>query len=477
MTKILEKPKSLYTNFDRKPGEYPKVTHYCPGCGHGRIHKLIAEALDQLECADETVFVSPVGCSVFGYYYFNTGNFQAAHGRAPAVGTGVARSNPGKMVISYQGDGDLGAIGTAEIIHAANRGENMTVIFVNNTIYGMTGGQMAPTTLEGQVTATSPYGRETETMGKAIRFSEIMSTLDAPVHVERVAVTDTKHIMKAKKAIYKALKSQRDGQGFSFVEIVSACPIGWKMSPKDSIKRINEEVIPYFPLGVFKDETETRKAKKVTPNTCKEEDIINVLGVDKESNLFTKDQKYIDNFKTQNIRVAGFGGQGVLLAGTVMGSLGMELGLNTSWLPSYGPEMRGGTANCHVVLSNKKIGSPFVEAPDVLIAMNEPSLVSFQKSVVKDGIIIANSSIINTKSSRKDVTVLEIPMTEIAESCGVKAAANMCAVAAYLAYTDVIKVDDMIKGIRANFKKKSLVEKNVEVINAAVKFVKENYSK
>jgi 2-oxoisovalerate ferredoxin oxidoreductase beta subunit len=477
MDKVLKKPSGFADNFVRKPGNYPKVTHYCPGCGHGRIHKLIAEAMEELEITDKTVFISPVGCSVFGYYYFDCGNMQAAHGRAPAVGTGAARSNPGSITISYQGDGDLAAIGTAEIVHAANRGEDMTVIFVNNTIYGMTGGQMAPTTLEGQKTTTSPTGRELDTMGQPIRMSEIIAQLETPVYVERVAVTDTKHIMKTKKAIKKALLSQKNGQGFSFVEIISACPIGWKMKPTDAIKRLNEEVIPFFPLNKFKDETDTRPAKKQHTNWPKEEDIIEVLGVNKESNLFPKDEKFIKEFTQQSIRIAGFGGQGVLLAGTTLGYLGMELGLQTTWLPSYGPEMRGGTANCHVVVDNKEIGSPVVDHPNVLIAMNGPSLDEFAPSVKEGGLIIINSSIIAEKYEREGVTTIYVPMNDIATDNGVRQAANMAAIAAYLAYSNKMGVDALKKCIEVNFKKKNLIQKNLEVIDAAAKYIQENYGK
>ncbi len=477
MSQTLSKPNAFYKNFNRKPGNFPKVTHYCPGCGHGRIHKLIAEAIDQLGVQDETIFISPVGCSVFGYYYFDCGNFQAPHGRAPAVGTGIARSNPGKMLISYQGDGDLGAIGTAEIIHAANRGENMTVIFVNNQIYGMTGGQMAPTTLIGQTTATSPTGREIETMGHPIKMSEIIAGLEAPVYVERVAVSDSKNIMKAKRAIHKALKAQKDGHGFSFVEILSACPIGWKMAPKDAVKKITDVVEKIFPLNLFKDEIAKRTPKKALSTTPNSEDIIKVLGVKEVKEVFKPDAEFVKNFKTQNIRIAGFGGQGVLLAGTTLGYLGMELGLHASWLPSYGPEMRGGTANCHVVLSNKMIGSPLVEAADVLIAMNAPSLYEFAPTVKKGGLIIVNSSIVEEKFSKDGVTTIHVPMTQIAEECGIKAAANMAAVAAYLTYQQNICVGKVIDLIKHSFKKASLVEQNIKVIHKAQEYVKKEYQK
>ncbi len=453
MATILQKPQGLVDKFVRKPGEYDQVTHYCPGCGHGRIHKLIAEAMDDFNIGDKTNFISPVGCSVFG--------------------TGLARSNPGSITISYQGDGDLGAIGTAEIIHAANRGENMTVIFVNNGIYGMTGGQMAPTTLEGQVTATSPSGRIVDEMGYPMRMSEIISTLEAPVYVERVAVTDIKGIMKARKAIRKAIKSQQDGYGFSFVEILSACPVGWKMTPLESTNHIKNNMEKYFPIQKFKDVIEDRSPKPIKSATIDPAKIIEVLGVDQDKKLFKEDKAFIDAFKDQHIRIAGFGGQGVLLAGTTIGYLGMEKNLYSTWLPSYGPEMRGGTANCHIVISNQKVGSPLVDKATCLIAMNAPSLVEFAPTVEKNGVIIINSSIIPDKSPRKDVNNIYIPMSEIAEECGVKQAANMAAIAAYLTYTKAFSIDDFKSLITASFKKKNLIEKNLAVIMKAHEYCKD----
>ncbi|MGZ4826927.1 MAG: thiamine pyrophosphate-dependent enzyme [Terriglobales bacterium] len=225
-----EKSPVFYDRYERK-GELQHQTHYCPGCGHGVAHKLIAEAIEELELQGKTIFVSPVGCSVFAYYYFNTGNVQAAHGRAPAAATGIKRACPDKIVISYQGDGDLAAIGTAEIVHAANRGEKITVFFVNNAIYGMTGGQMAPTTMVGQTSTTSPWGRRPSNEGFPLHVSEMLATLEAPVYIERVALSDNKNIMKARKAIRKGLELQRDGAGFSLVEILSPCPTIWKKDP------------------------------------------------------------------------------------------------------------------------------------------------------------------------------------------------------------------------------------------------------
>jgi 2-oxoglutarate ferredoxin oxidoreductase subunit beta len=225
--------------------------HYCPGCTHGIAHRLVAEALDELDIEGRTIGVSPVGCSYNNYLYFNCDMIQAAHGRAPAVATGVKRSLPDSVVFTYQGDGDLAAIGTAEIVHAAARGENITVIFINNTIYGMTSGQMAPTTLINQVTTTTPYGRNPREHGNPIRVCEMLSTLAGPAYIERVSLHDIRHIKKAKEAIKKAFKVQLAGKGFSLVEVLSTCPTNWGLDPLESMKRVENDMIPYYPLGVF----------------------------------------------------------------------------------------------------------------------------------------------------------------------------------------------------------------------------------
>lgn len=227
--------------------------HYCPGCTHGICHRLVAETLDELGIEGNTIGVAPVGCSVTAYNYFNCDVQQASHGRAPAVATGIKRVHPDKVVFTYQGDGDLAAIGTAETVHAAARGENITIIFINNTIYGMTGGQMAPTSLPGQVTQTSPYGRDVKTQGNPIRMSEMLATLDGPSYIARVALDTVPNIKKAKAAIKKAFQNQIDQKGFSLVEVLSTCPTNWGLAPNEAIKRLQEEMIPYYPLGVYKD--------------------------------------------------------------------------------------------------------------------------------------------------------------------------------------------------------------------------------
>ena len=242
--------------FHKTKGLTDAVLHYCPGCTHGIVHRLVAEVMEELGILGKTVGIAPVGCSVFAYDYFNCDMIQAPHGRAPAVATGAKRANPDNIVFTYQGDGDLAAIGTAETVHAATRGENITVIFINNAIYGMTGGQMAPTTLPGQVTQTTPYGRDVTKAGYPIRMCEMLSTLDGVAYAERVTVTDVPNVRKAKAAIKKAFQTQIDKKGFSIVEVLSTCPTNWGLAPTEAIKWLKENMTPYYPLGVYQDRTE-----------------------------------------------------------------------------------------------------------------------------------------------------------------------------------------------------------------------------
>ncbi len=245
MAVVFEKPKSL--------ADVP--LHYCPGCTHGIIHRLVAEAIDELGVEGKAIGVAPVGCAVMAYDYFNCDMVEAAHGRAPAVATGLKRSLPDNVIFTYQGDGDLASIGMAETVHAATRNENITVIFVNNAIYGMTGGQMAPTSLPGQVTQTSPYGRDVKTAGYPVKVSELLSALDGPEFIARVAVNNVKNVKNAKKIIKKAFENQIAGKGFSLVEVVSSCPTNWGMTPENALKWVEEKMIPYYPLGIYKDKS------------------------------------------------------------------------------------------------------------------------------------------------------------------------------------------------------------------------------
>ncbi|MBQ7248704.1 MAG: ketoisovalerate oxidoreductase, partial [Deltaproteobacteria bacterium] len=311
MEQVLCQTKGLYRDFPRKGGPASTATHYCPGCGHGVIHKLIGEALADLGLQDRTVIISPVGCAVFAYYYFDTGHVQCAHGRAPAVSTGISRAQDDAVVISYQGDGDLASIGMAETLHAANRGEKIAVFFVNNTVYGMTGGQMAPTTLIGERTSTSPHGRDPQECGYPVHMCELINTLHAPVFVERVSVSDIAHIRVARKAIRKALEIQRDKKGYAFVEILSPCPTNLKMSATENAAFVNEQMEKEFPLGNFRDRSEAATSIVRAQSLYAKEELDRIFDLRAE-NAAAPSVDGVAGGNAVRLKIAGFGGQGVL---------------------------------------------------------------------------------------------------------------------------------------------------------------------
>ncbi len=433
-----ERPHSFYPEFFRK-GDLKDQTHYCPGCGHGIAHKLVAQVIDEMGIQDRTITISPVGCSVFAYYYLDTGNVQAAHGRAPAVATGVKRAHPESIVISYQGDGDLAAIGTAEILHAANRGENFTVFFINNAIYGMTGGQMAPTTLLGQKSTTTPHGRDPFNDGYPVKVCELLATLEAPVYLERVALGNAKQINAALRAVRKALRYQADGAGFSLVEILSPCPTIWKLDPVAAQKQVREVLVPAFPLGVYRDKGatlpkgETLPARPLPPPPPPLTDIPRLLEINENEPEPPAPRPTSVDLR---IRVAGFGGQGVLMLGEVLAEAGLQLGLDVSWLPSYGPEMRSGTSNCHVRISSQEVDSPLVAKPNLLLALNEPSLRKFLPLVEPGGWVIYNHHHFPGDLALPDgVHALPLPCSELADSLGEARAGNIVMLGALLAAT------------------------------------------
>jgi len=428
------KADSFYDRYERKD-ELQHQTHFCPGCGHGNVHKMLAQAIDQLGVQDRTIMVGPVGCAVFTFYYFDVGNVQAAHGRAPAVGTAIKRAHPGSIVISYQGDGDLSAIGSAEILHAANRGENITVIFVNNAIYSMTGGQAAPTTLLGQKSTTTPNGRNAATEGYPLHVSELLATLQAPVYIERVGLGNNKQIVQAGRAIRRALENQVKGLGFSLIEVLSPCPTIWKMTPVEAQRWVRDTMEKTFPLGVFRDRTKERLVTPVTQNMAapKLDELPRILGVAEEDLPESNAHALAPGQAIDlGVRIAGLGGQGALLLGEVLAEAGLDAGLEVSWLPSYGPEMRSGTSNCHVRLSSQPIDSPLVSAPNILVAMNEPSLRKFDRAVQRGGWVIYNGDEIPADCERDGVHVLARSFTQIADELGDKRAANMVMLGALL---------------------------------------------
>ena len=458
---VHSKSQLFYPEYERK-SDLKHQTHYCPGCGHGVAHKLIAEALEDLGLQDQTILVSPVGCSVFAYYYFDVGNVQVAHGRAPAAATGLKRACPDKIVLAYQGDGDLAAIGTAEIVHAANRGEKIAVFFVNNAIYGMTGGQMAPTTLVGQRSTTSPWGRRPVNEGFPLHMAEMLSSLEAPVYIERVALSDNKNIMKARRAVRKALELQRSGAGFTFVEILSPCPTIWGKDPVEARKWVAEKMIPSFPLEVFRDRKVELPASSQPPHKTVEE----VVEGERQAARAAFVPGRHHAFAHLDIKIAGFGGQGVLLLGQLLAEMGMREGLEVSWLPSYGPEMRSGSAHCHVCLSKQRIGSPLLSRPHVLVAMNEISLRKFAGQVAPGGTIIYGRERLPEDLCFPHAQVVCIPASEIADKLGSAKVANVVMMGALLQETECLAAETAIKVLEFKVKNPALLELDRKALEA-----------
>jgi 2-oxoisovalerate ferredoxin oxidoreductase beta subunit len=442
-----EKAQCFYETYERK-AELQHQTHYCPGCGHGIVHKLLAEAIDSLGIQDRTILVSPVGCSVFAYYYFDVGNVQVAHGRAPAVATGLKRSRPESIVIGYQGDGDLAAIGTAEIIHAANRGEGVTILFVNNGIYGMTGGQMAPTTPLGKKTTTSPFGRAASNEGFPIHVCELLNSLEAPVYIERVALGSNKQIMHAAKVIRRAVENQVKGLGFSFVEVLSPCPTIWKMQPLEAQTFVRDEMAATFGVANYRDRTREAQPRAAVPAPPAISELPRILGIEEQPGSSGPDTAVFRQELDMRIKVAGFGGQGVLMLGEVLAEAGLESGYEVSWLPSYGPEMRSGTSNCHVRLSSAPIDSPLVSRPNVLLAMNEPSLRKFLPAVEPGGLVLYNATALPEGCGRADVRFVTRPFTEIADQLGASKVGNIVMLGSLLEASGLLDQERVVGALR-----------------------------
>ncbi|MCC8109229.1 MAG: 2-oxoacid:acceptor oxidoreductase family protein [Planctomycetes bacterium] len=472
MAATLTKPESINAVFTRKAGAAPTATHYCPGCGHGIIHKLIGQAMDELGIRDRSIMISPVGCAVFAYYYFNCGNVQTAHGRAPAVATGLSRCRDNAVVISYQGDGDLASIGLNETLQAANRGEKIAVFFVNNTVYGMTGGQMAPTTLAGEVTATTPCGRDPREAGYPIHMCELINELKAPVFIERVAISDIAHIRKAKKAIHKALEIQRDGKGYAFVELLSNCPTNLRQNTKASIDFVNGDMSDEFKVQNFRD-----RSAEVEPYH-RADRVWDKAAIDALFELDTKaapDAPVNPDFTPVGVRIAGFGGQGVLSMGLIIANAAIQAQRMTSWYPSYGPEQRGGTANCSVQISGVEIGSPVVTEPDILVALNRPSLEKFVGAVKQGGYILYDDRIEGVDFP-SGVRVLAVPAVRLAVEAGSEKAANtiMLGVISALDNTGVGR-DFYLRAMEENFTDKpKLIELNRKAFQLAEEWARAN---
>ena len=469
-TKTL-KTVGMYDTFSRS-GKPARASHYCAGCGHGILHKLITEALVDLGLQDRAVMVNPIGCAVFGYYYWDVGNIGAAHGRAQAIATAVNRVRPNAITMSYQGDGDLGAIGFNNTFQAASRGERMAVFFVNNAIYGMTGGQMAPTTLIGQKSTTSPAGRNALNDGHPLHVCEVLAQLKAPVYVARVSLADTKRIMQARAAVRKALEIQRDGKGYAFVEFLAPCPTNFGMDSLTSAAFTANELEKEFPLGTFRD-----TVAETPPRDCAAKPRKSAIAYFAQGEANTAGVKEDAGFKELRFKFSGFGGQGILSLGVCVAEAGRYAGRFTTWLPSYGPEQRGGSASCSVVVSGRGVGTPSVDAPDVLVCMNQPSYERFAPTVAPGGTLILDATVpLDAAKAPAGVRVVVVPSIQIATDQGVPKAANtvMLGALAALGVTGLPR-DTLLKALCDSFAKRpSLVPKNEAIFIAAEKWCKEN---
>ena len=460
----------FYERFERHAhGEGLKghSTHYCPGCGHGLIHKYVAEAIEELGIQNRTIAVSPVGCAVFMYYYLDVGNTQAAHGRAPAVAVGHKVANPDAIVLAYQGDGDLASIGLAEIMQACQLGLPMTFVFVNNAIYGMTGGQMAPTTLPGQVTTTTPTGR-TRFTGQPLRMAEIVSQIDGPIYVERCALFDSKQRNRTKKAITKALRLQLEGRGLSFVEVLSECPTHLKLTPSEAEQWVKDNMLPFFPLGVKKDD-EVERWFEPGPPSFEPGDVVRVIGgTDQPPEHFSDGfPSHIDE-KDISMKFAGAGGDGAQTIAMLTTRAALNEGWDSTHIPSYGPESRGGTSYADVHIAAQDVLSPASPHPHILVAFNPPSLEKFGPTVQSGGIVIYDRSVIpEPPTLDTSITMVGIPCSEIAQDLGKRMVKNVVALGALAAATQLFPPQSFLFTLRQALKEDcALLALNEEAFEA-----------
>jgi 2-oxoisovalerate ferredoxin oxidoreductase beta subunit len=470
-------PGAFYSRFERHAhgaGLKGRTTHYCPGCGHGLANKYLAEAIDELGIQDRTVAVSPVGCGVFLYYYLDVGNTQAAHGRASAVALGQKVANPESIVVSYQGDGDLASIGLAEIVSIAQLGIPISVIFINNAIYGMTGGQMAPTTLMGQKSSTTPSGRG-QSAGMPMRMAELIAGLDGSVYVERVALFDNKQRTRAKKAISRALRLQMENAGFTFVEVLAECPTHLGVDPEAAEKWVQENMVPVFPLGVKKEPVPGYSAVIPFPPVYEADPVLHILQGSTESV-----QRFCQGFPEQiddhdiALKFAGAGGDGAQTAAMLITRAAINEGFDSTHIPSYGPESRGGTSYADVHVACEEVLSPASPTPHILVAFNAPSLAKFGPSVLPGGTILYDSSVIHeVPETAARVQMFGLPFTEIARELGRVVVKNVVALGALQAATGILTPDSFRIAIRQALKEKcALIPLNEEAFSRGMKLVK-----
>ncbi len=419
-----------------RKAQNPEQTHFCPGCGHGSILKCVDEAVGALSCANRTIWVSPVGCGGLTDSYLSVSHILAAHGRASAVATAVKRIRPDALVIASQGDGDLASIGLAEAIHAAARGENITVIFINNANFGMTGGQMAPTSVEGQHTPTSPQGRMLSEHGAPLKICELLNTLEGPAYIARVAIGNIRQLNEAYKVIYKAIENQVQERGYSFVEVLSPCPSNWHCSPQKA-REIIQKMCETFPTGVLRDDDRSdwiKKRHKVSEYAASEAQI---PFDDLAHSVEVLDKPVIHLKQPIDCCFAGFGGQGVLSMGRWLSHLALVSGLNATWIPSYGPEMRGGVANCFVRISTISLDSPVVDRPSHLVAMNQPSFDRFIGRMAKPGCVFYDSDVVESRIKPEDIRLYPVHASSLAQQMGTPKSANCVMLGAILKTLDV----------------------------------------
>jgi len=470
---------AFFTHFDRHAhgkGLKGASTHYCPGCGHGLAHKYLSDAITELGIQDRTIAISPVGCAVFLFYYLDVGNTQAAHGRAPAVALGHKFANPESIVISYQGDGDLASIGLAEIIHAAQLGVPISVIFVNNAIYGMTGGQFAPTTLVGQTTSTTPAGRG-RMEGAPMHVAEMIAGLDGPVFVTRTALYNQKVRRTTQRAIKKSLEIQMEGRGFSMVEILAECPTHWGVSPTEAEEWVREKMEPVYPLGVIKDIERDPWLMEDKPSFDADR-VIDVLRATDE-----KPPRFMDGFPDHfgiddiALKFAGAGGDGAQTAALLVTKAAINEGFDSTHIPSYGPESRGGTSYADVHVAREEVLAPAAPRPNALVAFNAPSLAKFGPAVVENGIVVYDSSVISDLPEFQDgVKVVGVPCAEIAQNLGQRVVKNIVALGALQAASGILNEESILTAMRNSLKDKcAMIPVNEEAFRWGVKVAKEGF--
>ncbi|MEI7779640.1 MAG: 2-oxoacid:acceptor oxidoreductase family protein [Actinomycetes bacterium] len=472
----------FYRQFERNnhaQGISAHTTTYCPGCGHGLAQKYLAEAIDELGVQDRTVFVSPVGCSVFSYYYFDVGNSQAAHGRAPAVALGHKTANPDSIVICYQGDGDLASIGLAEIISTAQLGIPITIIFINNAIYGMTGGQMAPTTLMGQRTSTTPNGRQ-PLAGQPLKMAELIAGLDGPVFVERVALFNNKQRIHAKRAIKQALELQVNGTGFAFIEVLAECPLYLGLEPPAAEDWVREQMVPVFPLGVKKDTTATAAFPPIPTPTFDPARLLDAIDAhsDRPPRFAEQFPKHLDPADI-SIKLAGAGGDGIQTAAMIITHCAINEGFDATDIPSYGPQSRGGTSYADVHVAHDEVLSPAVPHPHVLVAFNALSLAKFGPTVRPGGIVIYDTSIVtgDLPTLAANVRLVPVPLAALAKDVGTEQVKDIVALGALQGATQMFPKDTFLYAIRATLSaKRGQLELDEAAFTVGAEFVEKHHA-